>query len=504
MTSSSTEFPAFLDPPPVAGLTLMLQPGSVFAATTPTLTLTVSVPLGSPSVAMTPTNGIAVTFPVTGGKNTPLVTTLNGITTTPPSSDWAVRGPQAGKFIVYPVNATTLLPGNSLQFQFRSLPIVPTVPSTGTPNVVLNVTTGAGSGQTSLPITVQALAPGVIAWADPPMVGLNALSTLRWVSNGGSKVRVIGYSSQSVPSGYKDFPVGGATNTQVNPTLDSGVPPKPYPYLVMLLSEPGDQQQGATIQVIVFFHSPYISQFGFVQEDNSIGPEITIAYGDSVTAQWNCVYVDPTQGITLSYGSTNVPNAPVNQFTFDPKDALAPNDNNPVPVTLTAPGWNQNASGVIKVNYKPIQVLYFKYLNWTGSGGPENLSNVSFLINPEQPQSLNVGPDPAYSAVQRLQVGGPGGPFTQYLGNGNEPYLQIRYFSPNGPVKKGTAFTLQWFTANATSLTLTAPGGDIKIDSGQIAQGTSQQFTINSATDYVLTAVGAGGTVKSYLTVTPS
>jgi hypothetical protein len=37
-----------------------------------------------------------------------------------------------------------------------------------------------------------------------------------------------------------------------------------------------------------------------------------------------------------------------------------------------------------------------------------------------------------------------------------------------------------------------------------MAQGTSQPFTINSATDYVLTAVGASGTVKSYLTVTPS
>jgi hypothetical protein len=449
---------------------------------------------------MTPQNGIAVAFPVSGGTATPLVTTLNGITTTPPSSAWAVRGPQAGKFIVYPVNATTLLAGNSLQFQFRSLPIVS---GTGTPNVVLNVTTGAGSGQASLPIIVQALAPGVIAWADPPMVGLNTLSTLRWVSNGGTKVRVIGYTSPSVPLGYKDFPVGGATNTQVNPTLDSGVPPKAYPYQVMLLSEPGDQQQGATIQVTVYLHSPYISQFGFVQEDNSIGPEIMIAYGDSVTAQWNCVYVDPTQGITIAYGGTSVPNAPVNQLIFDPKDALAPNDHT-VPVTLTAPGWNQPASGGITVNYNPIQILYFKYLNWTGSGGPENLSNISFLIDPEQPQSLNVGPDPAYPAVQRLQVGGPGGPFTQYLGNGNEPYLQIRYFSPNGTVKKGTAFTLQWFTANAASLTLTTPGGDIPIVAGQIGQGTSQAFTIDSPAEYVLTAVGASGTVKSYLTVTPS
>lgn len=499
--NSLTELPALIDPPPVAGLTLMLQPGSVFASTSSTLTLTVSVPLGGASVSMTPQNGIAVTFPVTGGTATPLVTTLNGITATPPSSDWAVRGPQAGKFIVYPVNATTLLPGNSLQFQFRSLPIVSTAPST--PNVVLNVTTGAGTGQTSLPINVQVQQPGVIAWADPPMVGLNTLSTLRWVSNGGTVVRVIGYTSPSVPLGYKDFPVGGATNTQVNPTLDSGAPPKSYPYEVKLLSQPGDQQQGATIQVIVYLHSPYISQFGFLQEDNSIGPEITIAYGDSVTAQWNCLYVDPTQGVTLAYGSTSLPNAPVNQFTFDPKTALAPNDHT-VPVTLTAPGWNQPASQVITVNYEPIQILYFKYLNWTGSGGPENLSNMSFLIDPEQPQSLNVGPAPAYPAVQRLQVGGPGGPFTQYLGNGAEPYLQIRYFSPNGPVKSGTAFTLQWFTANATSLTLTTPGGDVPIDPGQMAQGTSQPFTITSATDYVLTAVGASGTVKSYLTVTPS
>jgi hypothetical protein len=499
-SSTELELTAMVDPPPVAGLILTLQPGSVFASTASTLALTVSVPLNGASVAMTPQNGIAVTFPVTGGTATPLVTTLNGITTTPPSSAWAVRGPQSGKFIVYPVNPTTLLPGTSLQFQFRSLPIVS---DTGTPNVLLNVTTGAGSGQTSLPIAVQALVPGVIAWADPPMVGLNTLSTLRWVSNGGTKVRVLGYSSGSVPSGYKDFPVGGATNTQVNPTLDSGVPPKAYTYQVMLLSEPGDQQQGATILVTVFLHSPYIAQFGFIQEDDSVGPAITIAYGDSVTAQWNCVFVNPTQGVAIAYGSTSVRNAPVNQMIFDPKDALPPNDNK-VPVTLTAPGWNQPASETHTVTYEPIQILYFKYLNWTGSGGPENLSNISWLIDPEQPQSQSVGPDPAYPAVQRLQVGGPGGPFTQYLGNGSEPYLEIRYFSPSAPVKSGTAFTLQWFTANATSLTLTTPAGTIQIATGQIAQGTSQPYTISSATDYVLTAVGAGGTVKSYLTITPS
>jgi hypothetical protein len=37
-----------------------------------------------------------------------------------------------------------------------------------------------------------------------------------------------------------------------------------------------------------------------------------------------------------------------------------------------------------------------------------------------------------------------------------------------------------------------------------VAKGTSQPLTINAATEYVLTATGTGGTVRSYLTVAPA
>jgi hypothetical protein len=254
----------------------------------------------------------------------------------------------------------------------------------------------------------------------------------------------------------------------------------------------------------VFLHAPYISQFGFVQEDNSVAPAITIDYGGQVTAQWSCVFVDPRQGILLSYGSTNTPNAPVSQYTFDPSTALAPNDDTVV-VTLTAPGWNTAATAPATVTYNPVRVLYLKYTKWTSDAKGDHFSDMSFATDPAQVQHSVMGPDPTYPDVSRLVVQGPGGPFTRYLGTGNEPYLEIRYFSPSGPVAAGKPFTLQWFTNGATSLTLTPAGqSPVNIPAGQVAKGTSQPLPIAAATEYVLTATGSGGTVQSYLTVTPA
>src|SRR5215472_10414149 len=118
-----------LDAAPVAGVSLVFQPASVFASTSPTLTLVVSVPIGSPPVSMTSKNSIAVAFPAADVPNpppTPLVTTLSGITTTAPAT-WSIRGPQVGKLFIFPVNDTTLNPGDSFNFLFRNLSIVSTV-----------------------------------------------------------------------------------------------------------------------------------------------------------------------------------------------------------------------------------------------------------------------------------------------------------------------------------------------------------------------------------------
>jgi hypothetical protein len=492
-----------LDAAPVAGLSLVFQPASVFASSSSTLTLVVSVPIGSPPVSMTSTHGIAVAFPAADAANpppTPLVTTLSGITTTPPATTWSIAGPRVGKFIIYPLNTTTLNPGDSFNFQFRNLSIVATV---STPSVTIQVTTSAGSNSTTLPINVQAMVPGVIAWADPPTVALNATSTLRWTSIGGATVVVSGFTSGNITE--KDFPVGGTTNTAVNPTVDSGGVSSQHPYQVTLYAEPGHQQQGDAVTVWVYLHTPYIAQFGFVQRDNSVAPSITINYGDQVTTQWRSVFVDPMQGILLSYGSTDVPNAPVSQYQFDPSTALAPNGDTVV-VTLTAPGWKAPVTKPATVTYNPIRILYFKYTQWTSDAQGDHFSDMSWQTDPPTTQGgTGVSPDPTHPDVIRLSVQGPGGPFTQYLGTGNEPYLEIRYFSPSGPVTTGQPFTLQWFTNNATSLTLTTSGGTpADIPSNQVAKGTSQPLTITAATDYILTATGSGGTVSSYLTVTPA
>jgi hypothetical protein len=492
-----------LDAEPVAGLSLVFQPASVFASSSSTLTLVVSVPIRSQSVSMTSTKGIAVTFPAADATNpppTPLVTTLSGITTTPPDATWSIAGPRAGKFIIYPLNPTTLNPGDSFNFQFRNLSIVATV---STPSVTIQVTTSAGSNSTTLPINVQAMVPGVIAWADPPTVALNATSTLRWTSIGGATVVVSGFTSGNITE--KDFPVGGITDPpHVNPTVDSGGVGSQHPYVVTLYAEPGHQRQGDPVTVQVYLHTPYIAQFGFVQRDNSVARSITINYGDQVTVQWRCVFVDPTQGILLSYGSTDIYNAPVSQYPFDPSTALTPNGDTVV-VTLTAPGWNAPATDKATVTYKSIRVLYFKYTQWTSDAQGDHFSNMSFLTDPPVTQGAVVFADRAYPDVSCLSVQGPGGPLTQYLGTGNEPYLEIRYFSPSGPVTTGQPFTLQWFTNNATSLTLKTSGGTpTDIPSNQVAKGTSQPLTITAATDYILTATGSGGTVSSYLTVTPA
>ncbi|MDX6370362.1 MAG: hypothetical protein QOG93_1864, partial [Gaiellaceae bacterium] len=333
-----------LDAPPVAGLSLVFQPASVFASTSSTLTLVVSVPLNSPAVTMKSTDTITVIFPSADAIPAPsaaLVKTLSGITTTP-APTWAIRGPRGGKFTIAPLNTTTLKPGDSLQFFFRNLSIVPTV---GTPSVTLDVTSSAGTQSTPWPINVQAYVPGVIAWADPPSVALNASSTLRWTSNGGSSVRVSGFTTGTSP--YKDFPIGVAPNTPVNPTLDNGsAGGSQHPYVVTLFAN--GQQVGSPVIVHVYLHTPYIAEFVLVQPDKTVAKEVTVKYGESVTPRWSCVFVDPRQGIQISYGSTLTDYPPVSQDTFDPSGALTGNDSDVV-LTLTAPGWNATATDTVTV-----------------------------------------------------------------------------------------------------------------------------------------------------------
>ncbi len=490
------------------GLDLVFQPTSVFAGTTATLTLVVSVPLTGAAVTIASSDSIVVPFPVTGGKATPLVTTLVGITPTPPSSQWNMIGPQSGKFIIYPGSDVTLQPGDSLNFQFSTLSIVDQVSA---PIVTLQLRIGVNSGSAPLTVLVVEALPGIIAWATPPMVALNQLSTLRWTTIGGTTVRVIGYTSSSVPNGYKDFPVGGPAQTAVNPTIDapaySGPNPGPsqHPYVVELLSEPGDQIQGTPQTVQVYLHQPTIVQYGFVLKDSTVAPAITINFGDSVTLQWNCKFVDANQGITLAYNSRKMANLPISQMTFNPSQGGLPTNAPTVAVTLNAPGYGLTATASALITFNPIKILYFKFSTWVVENGVDVLSGLTWLTAPAVPQGVTSGPVVGTDNLWFLTVTGPGGPLTLYLGLGTETYLEIRYFSPTAPVKINTPFTLQWFTNAASSLTLSGPGGQTVIPNGQIAKGQSVAFTISAPTTYVLIATAAGqASVVSTLLVTPS
>lgn len=492
----------------VLGLDLVFQPTSVFAGTSSSLTLVVSVPLTGTPVTIANTDSIVVPFPVEGGKAVPLVTTLTGITPVPPSSQWSVTGPQGGKFIFFPGDSVTLQPGDSVSFQFTGLSIVDQV---SVPIVTIQLKIGINSGTAPLSVNVVNAVPGVIAWATPPMVALNQLSTLRWTTVGGTTVRVIGYTSPSVPNGYKDFPVGGPALTSVNPTVDapafSGPNPGPssHPYIVELLSEPGDQIQGSPQNLPVFLHQPAIVQYGFVQKDNSVAHAITINYGDLVTYQWNCKFVDGNQGITVAYNSIKVPNLPVSQMTFDPSKGGLPLNAPNVVVNLSAPGYGPTATVPALITFNPIKILYFKFSSWVVQAGVDILSGLTWLTDPAVPQGVLSGAVDGTTNLWFLTVTGPGGPITQYLGLGSESYLEIRYFSPTATVKANAPFTLQWFTNAAASLTLNGPNGPIPIPSDQIAKGQSQPFTISAPTQYILTASATGQSpLTSTLLVTPS
>lgn len=480
-------------------LDFALQPTAVFSGTTASLTLVMSVPLSGPAVSFATTDGIFVALPVQGGSNTPLVTTLTGVTPKTPVKPWTAAPPAGGKIVIRTQNPITLQPGDSVSFEFDSLPIV-TVTSPTNPSVSVTTSIGGKTSQTPVPVTVQLATPGIIAWANPPVIGLNSRAKLQWSTIGGTIVRAIGFSTNLVPSGYKDFSVDTPPNgTTVNPTVDIGSGGgSQHTYSVQLLSEPGDVQQGTTQNVTFTLHQPFIAQFGFLTGDRVVSA-VTIPFLGTVTVTWNCKFVDPDQGVTLSYNQTASQNLPVYQMTVDPSIGL-PVNTSTVKLVLRAPGYSGTQTAVITVTYEPIRILYFKYSVWTVSNGVDVLSNPVVATSPAVGYSIS-GND----QLSCLTVNGPGGPLIQHLGTGSEAYVEIRYFSPSAAVVANQPFTLQWFTHNATTLTLTTPDGDVAISSDQIAKGTSASFTLAAPFTFVLSAQAGGqNPVRSYLTVTPS
>jgi hypothetical protein len=354
---------------------------------------------------------------------------------------------------------------------------------------------------------VQEAVPGVIAWADPPVVAINAPSKLRWATIGGTIVRVIGLLT--VPSGYKDQSVSTAF-LSVTPSDDgpsfSGpvVSPSSHTYTVELLSEPGDQMQGSPQSVTVYLHQAVIAQFGFQIESGDVEPTVTVPFGQLVTLAWTCPFVDPQQGVTLSYNQTSFQALPVFAATVDPSQGLVPNGTR-VSFALTAPGYYLSAGAAVTLTFEPIIILYFKFSMLTSTGGTDTLSNMVAATEPATVQGMVITAVPNTTDLWSLTVTGPGGPFIRYLGLGSEAYVEVRYFSPTSPVASGTPFTLQWLTHNAATLTLTTPDGLVSIDAANIAKGTSQPFSLTSAFTFILSAETPGQPpVSSYLTVTPS
>ncbi|MBL9128007.1 MAG: hypothetical protein JNL97_10190 [Verrucomicrobiales bacterium] len=488
----------------VAGLSLSLRPTSVFAGSTATLKLVIAVPDDGAPVVLGGLDALRIRFPsARSGMGPGLVTDLTGvgasIASMPHDCPWNVTGPQSAEFTTYPVTPTTLMPGDSVVIEFDSLPIVA---ETGSPEVLVDVEVGS-TRRPGFPLPVQVVAPqaGVIAWVDRPVLGLNETTTLRWTSQGGTTVRVVGFTTQAVPSGYRDFPVGGASSTPLAPSADAGPVSSEHNYTVQLIAQPGDKVLAET-QVACYLHRPFVAEYGILERGNVV-PAITIDYGQKVTLRWRCRYVDPEQGIGLSFmGLRGLPDSTT---TLSPETAL-PFNQDQIVITLTAPGFGAPATADATVNFRPIQILYFKYLALTPvEGRPPILSNAQFRTLPANIPGSQVSTVPGSPGTLRLTVTGPGGTQTRYLGTEDEPYLEIRYFAPDNPVQSGQPFHLRWLTHRATRLTLRTPQGDQPITAENIADGTSQPLTVTEPTTYVLTAVGNdGGILTSTLLVTPS
>ena len=487
-----------------AGLSLSLRPDSVFAGSTATLKLVIAVPDDGAPVAFGGLDALQIRFPsAQDGSRPALVTDLTSlrasIASSPADGPWNVSGPQAARFAAYPVTPTTLMPGDSVVVEFDSLPIVA---ETGSPEVFVEVELGSAP-RVGIPLPVQIVSPpaGVIAWVDRPVLGLHETTTLRWTSQGGTTVRVVGFTTQAVPSGYRDFPVGGPSSTPLDPSADAGPGSSEHTYTVQLIAQPGDKVLAET-RVTCYLHHPFVAEYGIL-ERGQVVPAVTLDYGQKVTLRWRCRYVDPDQGVGLSFlGLRGLPDSTT---TLSPETVL-PFNQDQVVITLTAPGFGHPATADAVVNFRPIRILYFKYLALTPVDGlPPVLAKSQFRTFPANIPGSQISTVPGSPGTLRLTVTGPGGTQTRYLGTGDEPYLEIRYFAPETPVQAGKPFLLRWLTHRAARLTLRTPDGDRPIPWQKIADGTSEPLTVAEPTTYVLTAVGDDGDVlESTLLVTPS
>jgi hypothetical protein len=413
-------------------------------------------------------------------------------------AQWTAVPPSAGKVVVYPANRTQLEAGDAVEVQFSSLEYA----QTPTSDIAIPIETRIyvsddnKQGSTSLDgVSIVSNEPGVIAWADPPVIGKNPspLPVLHWSTNGGTTLQVWPFAvDKTNPQYYKNFDVSTVNQTEVNPP-DEG---QQFDYDLQLYAG-NSPIRGAKDSVRFFFNPPVISDFGFLR-NGSIVKAVELTLGEKVTLKWLVDFVDSTKGVTLLAGSARTTYPPTS-FSIEGYDPAANRQlqSREVKLTLSAPGFGGTVTDEAAVTYRPVKLLYFKFKD------PQLTVKISATDPPNLPVSFTAAPGDV--PVTMATLNGPGGPYIQYLGTGEEKYLEIRYFSASkATVRSDEKFTLEWITHQAESLELVAPAsgsGHFSIDKSNFGKGTSPEISISESTTFILRATGLDSTVDSYLDV---
>lgn len=468
-----------------------INPPNVFISTTTDLTLVITNPLGGQTVTFQPGpqgDLIEVTF-----NGSPAVTDdFNFVPqslTTGFTAGAVSQG--SGVFSVVPTSVQRLEPGQSIKVLF---PAVVINGQTGAAQVQIQEFIGDSDETTTVSIQRVAQELRVISWMDPRVIGLGQKTTLRWISFGGTRVRVSGFPSGT---GEQTFPVQGdpphPDSTQVGVAPDEGF--RTYTLTVFT-----NDNKHAKDEATVYQNPPVITSLNGDPPDGAV-----VRPDQPVRLTWSTLFGQ------YAYLITPTANTPVSVNVSTPlrvvpgDDAFSSAGGGPIPGKVTyelyVGGYKQGATQDVTYNLSPVRILYFKYNTRDPSTG--KLSGVSWKLDPPTWRGVRVT---GTADLSTLTVSQPGAPDTVWrLGSGDKTHPQVQFFDAS--VATAGAYTLRWVTGNLISLVLswndgtpqshTIPGSDI--ESGVY------NVTPKGSTQYLLTATGTNGeVVTSVSTIDPS
>lgn len=464
-----------------------LQPPQVFAGSTTDMVLVIQNPSTTQSVVFKAGFGSADQLQLQFQGLAAGTNFKSSIKSQPAGQSFITLDPASsgGYFTVKTSSGqSVLLPQQSLTVLFQAVPI-DSAPGSSSIGVKQLISSGAPvSGQIDVNKLTQD--PAIVAWMDPPTIGLENYSLLNFTWRGGTKVVILGFpdgdGSQTVnASGSPPF-----TN-MVPATIDTADGQRTYTLTVYTV----DGTQVAQTTCVLSHHKPFLC-------DASTTPAITapISVNDQFTFSWATLYAASTTLVSsVSTSLTLVPPATGTTGPICPgADALNSAGFPPVTIpdsvvyTFTARGYGgiaSQATSQFKVALQPVNVLFFKYIN--NSGG--KLSGATLMTDPENWSGSVISyikPNEAYQSATVYRPGQP--PLTLYLGtDGTDKHPQIQYL--NATAQSGGVYTLDWVTLNLTSLVINP--GNVSITN--LASGSQSYTPPAGTTQIVATGTSSSG-----------